>query len=79
MKIAVVGLGLIGGSMAMVLKHRGFASKVIGVDNQQTHTQKALDLGIVDEVADLDSAIAISDLVILSAPVSVCEKLLPHI
>ena len=79
MKIAVVGLGLIGGSMAMVLKHRGFASKVIGVDNQQTHTQKALELGIVDEVADLDSAIASSDLVILSAPVSVCEKLLPHI
>jgi len=79
MKIAVVGLGLIGGSMAMVLKHRGFASKVIGVDNQQAHTQKALELGIVDEVADLDSAIASSDLIILSAPVSVCAVLLPHI
>lgn len=79
MKIAVVGLGLIGGSMAMVLKHRGFASKVVGVDNQQAHTQKALELGIVDEVAELDSAIANSDLIILSAPVSVCEKLLPHI
>jgi len=79
MKIAVVGLGLIGGSMAMVLKHRGFASKVVGVDNQEAHTQKALELGIVDEVADLDSAIESSELIILSAPVSVCAVLLPHI
>lgn len=79
MKIAVVGLGLIGGSMALVLKHKGFATKVLGVDNQEAHTQKALELGIVDEITDLDNAIAGSDLIILSAPVSVCAALLPHI
>lgn len=79
MKIAVVGLGLIGGSMALVLKEKGFASRVIGVDNQPAHQQKALELGIVDEVADLDSAIAASELIILSAPVSACAILLPQI
>lgn len=79
MKIAVVGLGLIGGSMALVLKEKGFASKVLGVDNQEAHKQKALELGIVDEVADLDDAIAESDLIILSAPVSACAILLPQI
>lgn len=79
MKIAVVGLGLIGGSMALVLKHKGFASKVFGVDNQEAHTQKALELGIADEITDLDTAINNSDVVILSAPVSVCVTLLPHV
>ena len=79
MKIAVVGLGLIGGSMALMLRERGFASKVYGVDNQEAHIQKALSLGIVDEVADLDNAVANSDLVILSAPVTVCTTLLPLI
>src|SRR5215217_6138252 len=77
MKIAVIGLGLIGGSMALVLKQKGFASKVFGVDNQTAHTQKALELGIVDEITDLNTAVANSDLVILSAPVSACTTLLP--
>lgn len=79
MKIAVVGLGLIGGSMALVLKQKGFASKVFGVDSQEVHALKALELGIVDEITDLDSAIANSDLVILSAPVGVCTALLPQV
>ncbi|MBB5438746.1 prephenate dehydrogenase [Pedobacter sp. AK017] len=79
MKIAVVGLGLIGGSMALVLKQKGFATKVYGVDNQETHTQKALELGIADEITDLNTAVAKADLVILSAPVSVCTVLLPQI
>lgn len=79
MKIAVVGLGLIGGSMALVLKQKGFASKVFGVDSQEAHAQKALELGIVDEITDLDNAIANSDLVILSAPVGVCTALLPQV
>lgn len=77
MKIAVVGLGLIGGSMALVLKQKGFATKVFGVDNQEAHTKKALELGIVDEITDLNNAIANSDLIILSAPVSACATLLP--
>jgi prephenate dehydrogenase len=79
MKIAVVGLGLIGGSMALVLKAKGFASKVLGVDNQESHKQKAVELHIVDEVCDLKEAVANSDLIILSAPVSVCTTLLPII
>ena len=79
MKIAVVGLGLIGGSMALVLKQKGFATKVYGVDNQESHTRKALELGIADEITDLNTAVAKADLVILSAPVSVCTILLPQV
>lgn len=79
MKIAVVGLGLIGGSMALILRQKGFTSRVYGVDNQEAHAKKALELGIADEITDLDDAIAKSDLIILSAPVSVCTALLPRI
>lgn len=79
MKIAIVGLGLIGGSMALVLREKGFATKVYGVDNLEAHALKALDLGIIDEITDLDNAIAESDLVILSAPVGVCTTLLPKV
>lgn len=79
MKIAVVGLGLIGGSMALVLKQKGFASKVFGVDNQEAHAQKALELGIADVITDLNTAITNSDIVILSAPVGVCATLLPKV
>lgn len=79
MKIAVVGLGLIGGSMALVLRQNGFASQVLGVDNADVHAKKALELGIVDQVTTLEKAVAGSDLVILSAPVSVCAELLPRV
>jgi prephenate dehydrogenase len=79
MKIAIVGLGLIGGSMALILKQKGFATRVIGVDNQESHAKKALELGIVDQVTDLDDAISASDVIILSAPVNVCTTLLPQV
>lgn len=79
MKVAVVGLGLIGGSMALVLKQKGFALKVFGVDSQEANAQKALELGIVDEITDLDGAVINSDLIILSAPVGVCAALLPRV
>ncbi|WP_285010791.1 prephenate dehydrogenase [Pedobacter faecalis] len=79
MKIAVVGLGLIGGSMALVLKQKGFASMVYGVDRKEDNARKALELGIADEITDLDQAVAKSDVIILSAPVSACAILLPQV
>ena len=71
MTVTVVGIGLIGGSMAIALKEKGIAAKVIGVDASTTHQQKAIDLRLVDEVLDLQSAVTTSDLIILSVPVNV--------
>lgn len=79
MKIAVVGIGLIGGSMALVLKAQGFASVVLGVDSNESHAAKALAGHLVDAVTDLAGAVANSDVVILSAPVNVCTDLLPRV
>jgi prephenate dehydrogenase len=79
MKAAVVGIGLIGGSMALALKEKGLAEVVIGVDSNEAHTSKALELGLVDEIGDLRMAIAASDLIILAVPVHAISGLLPHV
>lgn len=74
MIVTIVGVGLIGGSMAIALKEKGVASKIIGVDNNLAHQQKALELGLVDEIMDLQDAVAASDLVILSIPVNAIQE-----
>lgn len=50
MKITVIGLGLIGGSMALDLRKRGFANFVVGVDSNPEYCKTALEMGVVDEV-----------------------------
>ena len=51
MVVGIIGLGLIGGSLAISLKKRGFASKIIGVDKNEIHCKKAIKLGFVDELS----------------------------
>lgn len=65
----VIGLGMIGGSFAMALKDKGLADRVIGVDRNPVNAQKALDLGLVDEILEMDAAIDKSDLVAMAIPV----------
>ncbi len=69
MTIAIVGTGLIGGSMALSLRDQKFAGHIIGVEANETHAAKAIELGIVDEVMLLDQAVAASQLVIIAVPV----------
>ena len=79
MKVTIVGVGLIGGSLAIALKEKGIAQKVIGVEANYEHQQKALQLGLVDEIQDLDDAIKNSDLIVLATPVNAVAKLLPYV
>src|SRR5699024_8156333 len=79
MTITIVGVGLIGGSMAISLKENGFADKVIGVGRSRKSMDKAIALGLIDEDMDLNSAIAQSDLIILAVPMSAFQKLLPEV
>jgi prephenate dehydrogenase len=76
MVVTVVGIGLIGGSMAIGLREKGLATKIIGVDADAGHQQKALQLGLVDEIMELESAVAASALVILAVPVNALLPLL---
>lgn len=79
MILTIIGTGLIGGSMALTLKEKGIASRVIGVESNAEHAQKALELALVDEILPLEQAIPASELVILAVPVNVAEQLLPSI
>jgi prephenate dehydrogenase len=79
MVVAIIGVGLIGGSLAISLKEKGMASRVIGVDQQEQNLQKALALKIIDEAATLDAAIQQAQLIILAIPVDALLLLLPAI
>jgi prephenate dehydrogenase len=79
MTITIIGIGLIGGSMAVDLRRRGFADKIIGVDTNILHQNIALLCGLVDENDSLENAIEKSDLIILSTPVNTNCIMLPVI
>jgi len=74
MKICVVGLGLIGGSMAIDLKAKGHY--IIGVDKSPSHIEQALELGLADEVHDLSNALQHAEVIIIAVPVDAIEKVL---
>lgn len=65
--------------MALALQEKGMATRVIGVDASTEHAEKALELGLVNEVTTLEKAVPQSDLIILAVPVGACLKLLPQV
>ncbi len=77
--VTVVGLGLIGGSMAITLKENHFARHVIGVDRLRSSEEKALRRCIIDEALPLEEAVAKSDVVLLATPVDALVSLLPRV
>jgi len=79
MRITIIGTGLIGGSLSLTLREKGWITHAIGVDNNPTHANRALELKLVDEIADLATAIAKSDIIILSTPINAAEAMLPLI
>ena len=79
MVVTVVGIGLIGGSLMVDLRKRGFADKIIGVDTNIHHRNIALLCGLVDETDTLENAIRKGDLIVLSTPVNTNCKMLPGI
>ena len=78
-KLGIIGLGLIGGSMAIDLRRRGFASEFLGVDADPLNASAAEKMGLVDRVVTLEECIDQSDMVIVAVPVGAALKLLPDI
>lgn len=77
--VSIIGVGLIGGSFALSLRKKGLVTHIIGVDNNEHHQERALDLKLVDEVLTLNEAVAKSGLIVLAIPVDAMKKLLPTI
>jgi len=78
MKVAVIGIGLIGGSFARDVKRIHPEVTIVGLDKNQTHLDEALDLQIIDEKGDLD-ALADADMIYVSIPVNAMVHELPKI
>ena len=79
MVVGIIGLGLIGGSLGISLKKRGFASKIIGVDKNEKHCKEAIKLGFVDETCALNEVLNEAEIVILAVPVDAARKILPFL
>jgi len=63
--------------MAIALREKGMAKKLIGVEADPAHRAKALERGLVDEMMSWEEALPLTDLIILAIPVNDTQKLLP--
>lgn len=77
--LGIIGLGLIGGSMAIDLKRKGFAKTVVGVDADPVNAAAAEKIGLVDRLVSLEECVDQSDVIILAVPVDAALKLLPEV
>jgi len=79
MHVSIIGIGLIGGSVARDLRRTGFATRITGVGSTPERAQIALNLGLVDRTAPLEVAVREADLIIVATPVDRIVKLLPKV
>lgn len=73
--VAIVGVGLIGGSFALALRKAGFTGRILGVSSPETLRQ-AIGLGVIDEAASLEAAASQASLLYLAQPVSLIAETL---
>ncbi len=79
MIVTIIGIGLIGGSLAITLRENGFAQTIIGVDMNEESLHKALRRKIIDEALPLEQAIEKSQLIVVAVPVDSLLVLIPKI
>lgn len=79
MNITIIGVGLIGGSLARSLRKSNFVNTIYGVDKNAKNLEKALELGIIDEGVDLETSLKNSKLIILAIPVDGIKAMLPRL
>ncbi len=68
MNVAIIGLGLMGGSLAISLKKLNFIDSVVGSDHNETHQKEAIELGLVDKIVKFDE-VKNYDVIFLAIPV----------
>jgi prephenate dehydrogenase len=86
-KVAIIGVGLIGGSIGLALRKRGLAQKVTGIGRRKSSLEKALTFGVVhDATTDLAAGVADADAIVVASPVDtiathVCQAVAatPHV
>ena len=79
MRVAIIGLGLIGGSLGLCLREKKIATYISGVDNDESHTREALRLNLVDEILPMTDAVEHADMIFLAMPVNAIAAILPQL
>jgi len=79
MIVTIIGIGLIGGSMAISLQENGFATKVIGSDANRENEKKAIRRYLIEEAMPLEAAVKAADIIIVSTPVDAMLSVLPKV
>src|SRR5580658_10477087 len=67
--LAIVGVGLLGGSIALAARRRHVAAHIVGVDDQPSALAHALKLSFIDAAAELRTAASAADLIVFCTPV----------
>lgn len=74
-QVTIVGVGLIGGSLGMILKRKGLADRIVGVGRRVENLKKAVELGAIDRyVVDSTEGVREADLVVLATPVDTYDR-----
>lgn len=76
MNIAIIGVGLMGGSFALSLKEHSLAKHILGIDQNSTNANRALSLGLIDEVISFDDIANREDieLIVITIPVNIIPQ-----
>ena len=78
MNVFIIGTGLIGGSLALDIKEKFENALIFGIDSDELHLKKALQLNLIDYAAEL-SNVSIADVVIVSLPVDATVNILGQV
>ena len=76
LKFGIVGLGLMGGSFAKVVKKYNLSTSVVGYDHNKNHQKQALELNLVERIVDLEELLT-CDVIVLCIPVNAIIKFMP--
>jgi len=79
MRVTIVGLGLMGSSLALALRATGFCQHLVGVDNNPKHCEEAMELSIVNEIQELTAAVLRADVILVATPVAASIHLIEAI
>jgi len=78
LKFGIVGLGLMGGSFAKVVKKYNLASEVVGYDHNKSHQKQAIELNLVDKIVNLEELKKV-DIIVLCIPVDAIIAFMPKL
>jgi prephenate dehydrogenase len=79
-RLTIIGVGLIGGSLARALKSGDAVKEVVGTSRDARHLQRALDLGVIDRIEmDLGTAVSGADMIVVAVPVGAMEDVFAEI